>query len=156
VHFPLSCADECSASRHVTHEFKEGHMFLTLLAANTVLAFAVCFIVARIFRAPINKILQRLVAEDIFSAWGRYIIFAIYVVGISGGVRIWDLEKYITPEKEGGTIIELTQERWILELYRTIIGTLQSIAWMLLLFFIFALIAFVILKGLEMRKQMNA
>ncbi|MEK7251016.1 MAG: hypothetical protein AAB209_11410 [Bacteroidota bacterium] len=131
-------------------------MFILLLVVNLLLAFAVCFIVARIFRAPINKILQRLVAEDIFIAWGRYIIFATYVVGISGGVRIWDLEKYITPTKEGGTILELTQERWILELYRTIIGTLQSIAWMLLLFFIFALIAYVILKGLEMRKQAKA
>jgi hypothetical protein len=128
-------------------------MFILLLAINLLLAFAVCFIVAKIFRAPIDKILQRLVAEDIFNAWARYIIFAIYVVGISGGVRIWDLEKYITPEKEGGAILQLTQERWVLELYRTIIGTLQSIAWMLLLFFIFALIAFVILKGMELRKQ---
>jgi hypothetical protein len=128
-------------------------MFLFLLAVNLVLAFVVCFVVARIFRAPINKILQRLVAEDIFNAWAKYIIFAIYVVGISGGVRIWDLEKYITPTKEGGAILELTQERWVLELYRTIIGTLQSIAWMLLLFFIFALIAFVILKGMEMKRQ---
>ncbi len=128
-------------------------MFILLLVVNFFLAFAVCFIVARIFRAPINKILQRLVAEDIFSAWGKYLVFATYVVGISGGVRIWDLEKYITPGKEGGAILELTQERWILELYRTIIGTLQSIAWMLLLFFIFALIAYVILRGLEMKKQ---
>ena len=131
-------------------------MFILLLVINLLLAFAVCFIVARIFRASIDKILQRLVAEDIFSAWGKYIMFAIYVVGISGGVRIWDLEKYITPAKEGGVILELTQERWILELYRTIIGTLQSIAWMLLLFFIFALIAYVILKGLEMKKHVKS
>jgi hypothetical protein len=130
-------------------------MFIFLLIVNLLLSFAVCFIVAMIFRSPINKILQRLVSEDIFSAWAKYIIFATYVVGISGGVRIWDLEKYITPAKEGGIILELTQERWILELYRTIIGTLQSVAWMLLLFFIFALIAYVIVKGLEMRKQVK-
>jgi len=37
--------------------------------------------------------------------------------------------------------------------YRTVIGTLQSAAWMLLLFFLFALIAYVIVKGLEARKQ---
>ena len=35
----------------------------------------------------------------------------------------------------------------------TIIGTLQSVAWMLLVFFLFALIAFVIVKGLESRKK---
>jgi hypothetical protein len=32
-------------------------------------------------------------------------------------------------------VLELTQERWILEVYRTIIETLQGIAWALLLFF---------------------
>jgi hypothetical protein len=130
-------------------------MFMTLLVVNFLLAFAVCFIVARIFRAPINRILQRLVAEDIFIAWAKYIAFATYVVGISGGVRVWDLEKYITPPTQSGTIVELTQERWVLELYRTVIGTLQSVAWMLLLFFIFALIAYVIVKGLELRRQVK-
>jgi hypothetical protein len=128
-------------------------MFMTLLLINFILAFAVCFIVARIFRAPINKILQRLVSEEIYIAWARYIVFATYVVGISGGVRIWDLERYITPPTQGGAILELTQERWVLELYRTLIGTLQSIAWMLLLFFFVALVAYVIVKGLELRKQ---
>lgn len=128
-------------------------MFITLLVVNFALAFAVCLITARLFRTPVNKILQRLVAEDIYSAWVKYIGFAIYVVGISGGVRVWDLERYISPPSQGGAILELTQERWILELYRTVIGTLQSIAWMLLLFFIFALIAYVIVKGLEMRRS---
>jgi len=128
-------------------------MFITLLAVNFVLAFAVCFIVVLLFRKPINRILQRLVNEDIYTTWVKYILFATYVVGISGGVRIWDLEKYITPATQGGTVVELTSDRWILEVYRTIIDTLQSIAWMLLLFFIFALLAYVIVKGLELRKQ---
>lgn len=130
-------------------------MFILLLVINFLLAFAVCFIVTKIFQPSINKILQRLVADDIFSAWSKYLVFATYVVGISGGVRIWDLEKYITPLKDGA-IVELTQDRWVLELYRTVIGTLQSIAWMLLLFFIFALIAYVVMKGLELRKQAKA
>ena len=127
-------------------------MFILLLAANLVLAFAVCAIVVRIFHSPLDKILQRLVGEDIYGTWTKYLIFAIYVVGISGGVRIWDLEKYITPGKDG-TILELTSDRWVLEIYGTIIGTLQSIAWMLLVFFIFALIAFVIVKGREVKKK---
>jgi hypothetical protein len=97
--------------------------------------------------------MQRLIAEEIFSTWSKYMTFAIYVVGISGGVRIWDLEKYITPQSTTTTIIELTSERWVLEIYRTIIGTLQSNAWMLLLFFIFTLIAYVIVRGMELRKQ---
>jgi hypothetical protein len=127
-------------------------MFITLLIVNFIISFAVCFIVAGLFRKPINTILQRLVVEEIYTAWAKYISFAIYVVGISGGVRIWALEQYITARESGGMILQLTPERWVLELYRTIIDTMQGIAWMLLLFFVFALIAYVIVKGLEMRK----
>ena len=127
-------------------------MFITLLVANFVVSFVVCLIIALIFRTPISKILQRLVAEDLYAAWTKYVTFAIYVVGLSGGVRVWDLEKYITPKIDGNATLELTQDRWILEIYRTIIGTLQSDAWMLLLFFLFALIAYVIVKGMEARK----
>jgi len=128
-------------------------MFITLLVVNFIVAFVVSLIIAQIFRTPITKILQRLVAEDIYTAWSKYITFAIYVVGISGGVRVWDLERYITPDRESGKILELTQDRWVLELYRTVIGAMQSTAWMLLMFFIFALIAYVIVKGLELRRQ---
>ena len=130
-------------------------MFITLLAVNLILAFVVCFIVVMLFRKPIGKILLRLVNEDIYATWAKYIVFAIYVVGISGGVRIWELEKYISPQTATGKVVELTNDRWILEVYGTVIGTLQSIAWMLLVFFIFALLAFVIVKGLELRKQVK-
>lgn len=128
-------------------------MFIALLAANFAVAFLVCWIVARIFRDSITRIMQRLVTEDIYNAWSRYIIFAIYVVGISGGVRIWEMEKFISRNIPGEQMLELTPERWILEIYRTVIGTLQSDAWMLLLFFVFALIAYVIVKGLELRRN---
>jgi len=128
-------------------------MFILLLFVNFVVALGVCYLIAKFFRKPIDKILERLVSEDIYKMWSRYIIFAIYVVGISGGVRVWDLEKYITPQTEDGVALALTGERWILEVYRTIIGTLQANAWMLLLFFIFALIAFVIVKGLELKSK---
>ena len=128
-------------------------MFIILLIVNLVVAFLVSLTIAKFFQKPVNKILQRLVGEEIYLTWSRYIIFATYVVGISGGVRIWDLEKYITPQTQGGMVIQLTSERWVLEIYRTIVGALQSNAWMLLVFFIFALLAFVIVKGLELRKQ---
>jgi len=66
-------------------------------------------------------------------------------------VRVWDLEKYITPRPEETDIIVLNAEGWVLEVYRTGIGTLQSVAWMLLVFFVFALIAYVIVRGMEAR-----
>jgi hypothetical protein len=30
----------------------------------------------------------------------RYLLFAIDVVEISGGVRVWDIERYFTPDKD--------------------------------------------------------
>jgi len=47
----------------------------------------------------------------------------------------------------------LNADRWTLEVYRTIIETLQSIAWMLLVFFVAALLAYVIVRGFELRRQ---
>lgn len=127
-------------------------MFVTLLIASFVISFVVCAIVARLFYGPLSRILRRLVEEDIYTAWSKYLVFAIFVVGISGGVRVWDLERYILPAKEGEVPLVLTGERWVLEIYRTLIGTLQSAAWALLLFFLVALIAFVIVKGREMKR----
>ena len=128
-------------------------MFITLLVVTFLIAFVVSFIVTVIFKKPFNAILQRIVEEEIGKAWSRYLTFAIYVVGISTGVRVWDLEKYITPLKEDSEIIVLNLDRWILEVYRTIIGTMQGIAWMLLVFFAFSLIAYVIVRIFEGSKS---
>jgi hypothetical protein len=106
------------------------------------------------FAKPIDRILRRIIADEISQAWLQYLKFAIYVVGISSGVRIWELERYITPPQiQGAQVIQLTTERWVLEIYRTIIESLQGIAWLLLIFFIFALIAFVIVRVFEMRQS---
>lgn len=126
-------------------------MFISLLIITFLIATLVSFLVARLFRNSITSILERIVGRDFSYGWWRYLTFAIYVVGISGGVRVWDLEKYITPRPEEAEAIILNPERWTLEIYRTILGSLQGIAWMLLVFFVFALIAYVIVRGMEMR-----
>lgn len=79
------------------------------------------------------------------------------MVGVSAGVRIYQLERYITPLQhlKVPTIIELTSEQWVLELYRPVIESLQSIAWMLLVFFVFALIAYVIVIIAEARQALG-
>ena len=130
-------------------------MFITLLAVTFAIAILVSFIVVKIFDKPLSRILDRIVSEDIGAAWVKYLKFAIYVVGVSGGVRVWDLEKYITPRPEETEVIVLNAERWVLEVYRTAVGTLQGIAWMLLVFFVFALIAFVIVRAYELKRQVR-
>ncbi|MCJ7533284.1 MAG: hypothetical protein MUO64_19970 [Anaerolineales bacterium] len=126
-------------------------MIITLLLSTFVIAFAVASIVVFIFNKPIEAILRRVVPVDISYAWTRYLRFAIYVVGIGGGVRVWDFEKYLTLQEPYKEVIQLTSERWILEIYNTVIGTLQSVAMILLIFFVFALIAVVIVRMYEAR-----
>ncbi|HLV02911.1 MAG TPA: hypothetical protein VKZ59_16705 [Acidobacteriota bacterium] len=129
-------------------------MFFSLLLATLLISVAVSFTVARLFKGSIEHILDRVLSDSIYHAWVRYLMFAIYVVGISNGVRIWDLERYISPGVSSRVPQEplvLTSERWVLEVYRTMIGTLQGIAWLLLVFFVFALIAFVIVRIGEMK-----
>ncbi len=126
-------------------------MVIVLLITTFVIAFVVASLVAFLFARPIDNILQRVVPPDISPAWSRYLRFAIYVVGIGGGVRVWDLEKYLTAQEPYRAIVLLTNERWMLEIYQTIIGTLQSTAMVLLLFFVFALIAVVLVRLFESR-----
>ena len=129
-------------------------MFLTLLLVTFLISLSVSFLIVKIFHNSLSGILNRLIESSISSAWLRYLKFAIYVVGISSGVRIWQLERYITPgDHEGAQVIVLNAERWILEVYRTIIGTLQGIAWLLLVFFVFALIAYVVVRLVEYKKD---
>ncbi len=130
-------------------------MFLTLLLVTFVISVLVALVVARMFAKPIDSILKRIIADEISAAWLRYMKFAILVVGVSAGVRINELEKYISPARfdKEARILELTQDRWILEIYRTIIEALQGIAWLLLVFFVFALVAYVIVRIAEMKKN---
>jgi hypothetical protein len=129
-------------------------MFLTLLLITFVIATIVSFLVARLFANPIDGILKRIIADDISNAWLKYLKFAIYVVGISKGVRVWELERYINPARydEKDRVLTLTLDRWVLEVYRTVIETSQGIAWMLLVFFVFALIAYVIVRVYELKQ----
>ena len=127
-------------------------MFFTLLAVTLSLSIAVSYIAARVFRKPIGAIFSRIIQDEISAAWQRYVLFATYVVGISSGVRIYDLERYISPQMRDMDILQLTVERWVLEIYRTLIACLQGIAWMYLVVFVVALIAYVIMRGFELRR----
>ena len=124
-------------------------MFLQLLLVSFLVAAAVSMLPVLVFRKPVGSILKRIVGEDIYTAWSRYVIYAMVVVGITGGVRLWELGRYLTPDEKTGKVLELNHDRWVLEIYSTIVGTLGADTWMLLIFFLFALIAFVVVKGFE-------
>lgn len=110
-------------------------MFIILLAVTFLVAAIVTTIVALLFQRSITAILQRVFPAEIAAAWKRYMTFAIYVVGISGGVRPWALEKFLTSP------LALTRDRWVLEIVRTVLQALEGTAWLLFVFFVAAVVA---------------
>jgi hypothetical protein len=109
-----------------------------------VLSLALSATIAWFFAAPIKTVARLIIKDDISLEWARYLRFFIIVVGVSAGTRIRVLEDYLaaSPSIKETMRAALTQEFWAVELYRTIIGTLEGVAWLLLLY---AGIAFTVL-----------
>jgi len=128
-------------------------MFLVMLLVTLLVSLLTAGLTARFFDRAVARILARIVGDDLADAWHKYIQFTIVVVGVSGGVQLFELQKYIANKGDTGTPPALTVMSWCLEVYRTMIETLQSIAWMLLLFFLCGMIALVIMRGLEQRRE---
>ena len=127
--------------------------FLLLLLVTLVIAVIVSGLVIFFFSKPIDKIFLRIIGEDISIAWRKFLTFALFVVGISSGVNIWRLEKFIQTDTENVIKTTLTPEYWGLEIYRTIINTLGGMAWALLIFFVIALITFAIVRKKEVKQN---
>ena len=128
-------------------------MFFTLLLVTFLIATVVSVAVVTFFEKSIAKILVRIVSDELAEAWVKYIKFAAYVVGVSGGVRVYSLEQYVSARYESVRVVELSAETWTLEVYRTLIGTMQSLAWVLLVVFVVALFAFVIVRAFELKAE---
>ena len=128
-------------------------MIVALLISTFLISLAVVTIVVLLFRRPVDAILERVIGEPIAQAWSRYLLFTLYVFGIGGGVRVWQLERYLDPQgPPGSSPLVLNSDRWVLEIYQTIISTLQSISMVLFFFFLVALIALVIVRAGEARR----
>jgi hypothetical protein len=126
-------------------------VFLVLLLVTLVVALLTSGLVVAVFRRPIRQILDRIIGPELAPAWQRFLMFAIFVVGVSSGVQIWKLEQYVRvenmgPEGVARAPLVLNAESMGLEVYRTILQVLQGIAWALLAFFVVALAAFVFLR----------
>jgi len=131
-------------------------MFLLLLVTTLGVALLTSGIVVFFFKKPIRQILDRIIGEEIAEGWQRFLLFAVYVVGVSSGVQIWKLEQYVHPQPAGpdgkALVLTLDAPSMALEVYRTIIQVLQGVAWALLVFFVVALIAFAITRRAEARR----
>ena len=127
-----------------------NNMFYLLLLSTFVIASGVSWITVRVFTKPAGDILKRIIQDEIYASWLTYLRFALYVVGISSGVRLPNLEQYV--KQKDAKLLELTPERCILEIYRTVIDVLQGMAWVLFVFFVVALLSFVLVRIFELKR----
>ncbi|AUH52734.1 hypothetical protein CXB49_19030 [Chromobacterium sp. ATCC 53434] len=129
-------------------------MFYVLFTTILILVIATAVAAARFFDPAVAKILGRTLGQDLAEAWRKYVFFAIVVSGISGGVRQWSLQQYLPPAPgKGSTQLPLSGERWMLELFQAFISTLMSIAWVVLLFFLCAMLTYAIMRAVEFRRE---
>jgi hypothetical protein len=124
-------------------------MFVLLLIVTFTIATSASFVVARLFDRPLEGIVARLIPDELAIAWQRYILFSLYLVGVNGGVRIWEFEKYVLPRGAAVVPLDLTADRWALEVYRTLMGTLRSVAVVLFVLFVIALVAYSVVRSRE-------
>ncbi|HTO92307.1 MAG TPA: hypothetical protein VMJ70_14345 [Candidatus Sulfotelmatobacter sp.] len=130
-------------------------MFYTLLGVTLGVSLLTSGIVVAFFGRPIRQILERIIGEQVAEAWQKFLTFSLFVVGVSSGVQVWKLEQYLQPQPIGPEgkprVLALDGAAIALEVYRTVLQVLQGMAWALLVFFVVALIAFVLVKRGETR-----
>jgi hypothetical protein len=133
-------------------------MFIVLFLVTFLLAFGISSGVAWAGKEPIEGILHHFFSLNVTAAMSKYLRLAIVLIGVSSGARIHVLEEYIGAS--AATKLQmtdaLTQEFWVLELYRTAIMTLEGILWLLLLCSLVVFAAYWIMRKADMKKQQGS
>ena len=123
-------------------------MFVVLFLVTLVVALGVSYIIAKASNHPIESVLHHFFAPHLSAAFAKYLQLAILLVGVCAGARVRALQDYISaPDYNKPAMLEqLTQEFWVMELYRTVIGTLEGILWLIFLFALAVIVAVVIMR----------
>ena len=132
-------------------------MFVVLFLVTFLLAFAIASGVGWAGKEPIEGLLHHFFPPNATVAMSKYLRLAIVLIGVSSGARIGILEEYIGASAATKTQLTeaLTQEFWVLELYRTCIATLQGILWLLLLFSLIVFIAYWMMRKSDKQRHVS-
>jgi hypothetical protein len=113
-------------------------MLQSLLLVKSVVSLLVCFLTVTAFNGPIENLAVKALTQEFWSAWKTLIYLSVYVVGLSRGVLVAELERYTRPahpsKRSRDRDEEMTQEKWILEVVKTVLESLKAVALMLLAF----------------------
>jgi uncharacterized membrane protein len=130
-------------------------MFVVLFLVTFLVAFGISSGVAWAGKEPIEGILHHFFSLNVTAAMSKYLRLAVVLIGVSSGARIRILEEYIAASAAAKLQMTdaLTQEFWVVELYRTAITTVEGILWLLLLFSLVVFVAFWIMRKSEPSQQ---
>ena len=128
-------------------------MFITLLAVTLILSAILAFIGLRYLRSPLRGVLHRIVGADVAEHWYRFAVFALCITSVGHGVQVYRLERYIQKLHKDDIIPTLDTEAWVYELYQVIERTLEGLAYGAMTVFIIGLIAIVVLRIFEIRRE---
>jgi hypothetical protein len=133
-------------------------MFIVLFLVTFLLAFAISSGVAWAGKEPIEGILHHFFSLNVTAAMSKYLRLAIVLIGVSSGARIRILEEFISasPANKLQMTDALTQEFWVVELYRTCITTLEGILWLLLLFSLVVLAAYWMMRKSALKEEQTS
>jgi hypothetical protein len=123
-------------------------MFVVLFLASVLVALAVSYFTAKASHYPIENALRHFFAPELSVALAKYLQLAVILVGVCAGARVRALQDYISaPDYNKPAILDqLTQEFWVMELYRTVIGALEGILWLIFLFALGVAVAVLIMR----------
>ncbi len=129
-------------------------MFIIYLLLTFSISLLLSLGVARMFRPSMNKIMNRIIADEVSGSWIGYLKYAMVVVGVSGGVPLYQLENVLNSGRlPDSPKVIMDMNFFLFEAFRSVINTLQSLAWVLLFFFFTTLIAVIIVKTSEMKRN---
>lgn len=97
-----------------------------------------CVVVA--FSRPMDAVLQRVLSGEMAMAWSKYVKFAVLVASFSGGLRLNQIAALANPPPP------LTINQGLLEIFRTMVGSLEAASWTLLAFFGATLAAYAVMN----------
>ena len=139
---------------------------LLILLARLIFAVAVSFCVLKMFEQPISAIFGRIIEDKISGAFIKYVKLATYLVAVArgisvphGGYRLAETLSELPSESKVENfnreiMDELYNEFWFMEIYgiivSAIIEALRAIVHVYLLLFGLALIAYIMVRLLEL------
>ena len=85
------------------------------------------------FSSPINRVLHKLIPDEVAPAWSQFIKFALFVSSFVGGMPVAEPGRFI--DRNGPAVTLPVEGAQILMVMKSVSGALTAASWTLLIFF---------------------